>query len=273
MYSKSVILVAVMWLAFCGCSIDNNNEISASYEKRKQIIDKWIGAMDNDNIVIAKIAEILRRSIYMVEPAPSPRGYDLGIRVLEEADVNNIPVVAILPGDEDVGLDWESKIRSFWGALFIPDYPMVIIRNDEISNFWRGIIMVYQGVHVTSYILSSFDDIENPITRMAVGEFCAYNLIFDVLNRKGGDKYQEILKEKTLFIKSQFGEKGVYLPPDFLEEDRLNDVFGEAPFSSEEVHVRWKIFWIHSVFKAIEELNEDKKIQDGEKIEYLIMLL
>lgn len=274
---KSVILITVVWLGFCGCTtVPNDDNISLSHEKRKQILDKWIGSMDSDNTAVANIAEILRNVLYVAEPAPSRKDFDLGIRVLEEAGENKfIPAVVVLPGDENVGLSWEEKIRSFWGSLFIPDYPLIIIRDDKVSDFWRGIIMLYQGSHVASYFLGSFDSIEDSVSRIVVGEYCAYKLISDVLDQKGGQKYQKILDEKVSLIQSQFQENGIYLLPDFSGEERLNDAFVEAPLSPEEIHVRWKIFWIHAVFKAIESLDkdDDKRSQEKTKINYIFALL
>ncbi|HBI16861.1 MAG: hypothetical protein UR60_C0015G0020 [Candidatus Moranbacteria bacterium GW2011_GWF2_34_56] len=273
---KLVILITVVWFGFCGCTIiPNDANISLSYEKRKQILDKWIGSMDSDNAAVANIAEILRNVLYVAEPAPSHKDFDLGIRVLEEVGENKfIPVVVVLAGDEDIGLAWEEKIRSFWGLLFVADYPLAIIRDDKVSDFWRGIIMLYQGSHVASYLLGSFDSVEDSVSRIVVGEYCAYKLISDVLDQKGGQKYQKILDEKVSLIQSQFQENGIYLLPDFSEEERLNDVFAEAPLSTEEIHVRWKIFWIHAVFKSIEssDIDADKRSQEKTKINYLFAL-
>lgn len=273
---KLVILITVVWLGFCGCTtIPNDDNISLSYEKRKQILDKWIGSMDSDNVAVANIAEILRNVLYVAEPAPSRKDSDLAIRVLEKPGENKfIPVVVVLVGDENIGLAWEEKIRSFWGLLFIPDCPLVIIRDDKVSDFWRGIIMLYQGSHVASYLLGSFDSIEDSVSRIVVGEYCAYKLISDVLDQKGGQKYQEILDEKVSLIQSQFQENGIYLLPDFSEENRLNDAFVETPLSPEEIHVRWKMFWIHAVFKAIESSDRDvdKRKQEKVKINYLFTL-
>lgn len=286
---KLIILVTAAWLVSCGCataisgddrkeilSSQNSNKFSSSYEKRKQIFDKWIGSMGSDNIAIANIAEILRNVLYMAEPVSSPEGCDLGIMVLEDTGENKfIPVVAVLPGDEDIGPDWEFKIGSFWGLLFIPDYPLVIIRDDKVSDFWREIIMIYQGSHIASYLLGSSDYTEDPASQIVVGEYCAYKLIVDVLDQKGGQKYQEILNEKVSFIKNQFRESGNYLSPDFSDEEKLNNAFTEAPLSPGEIHVRWKILWMHSTFKAIESLNAnlDKKSREKIKIDYLFSLL
>lgn len=249
-------------------------EDSSHYQERKKIFEDCVNSIDKDDSAAINIARIFREFFYIAEPINSVDGDTLGVRVLEGAGgLKTIAAVPILPGDEEAGVEWEFEIMSHRGVSFIPDFPMLVIIDNGISDFWKGLVMVRKGSHIASFISGAFESITDPLENRVVNEYCAYSLVFGILNKKGGKKYKEILSEKVDLIKAQFLKDGTYLSLDLTEADKLNNAFAEAPMSEDEIFLRWENLWLHSTFVAIEELNKEDRDKKRAKINYLVSIL
>ncbi len=239
--------------------------------ERKKILENYLGDINFTNLIAINIANCLRQVLFLGEPVSSPEPGVLGVRVLEAAGgTKSIAVVPILPGDEDVSAEWELEIMS--GPSFKAEFPLLILGGAKISHFWNGLMMLREGSRVVAFATGAFEAINDPFDREVADEYCAYAILFEVLDQEGGEKYKKILLEKAELIRKRFLKDKSYLSIDFSDEHSLNDAFDEAPVTEGEIHLRWQILWIHATFVAMENMNNFKN-EKRAKIEYMETLL
>lgn len=248
----------------------NDTGDSEEDRARKKLFESYLDPLDENNPAAVNIINSLRKILFLAKPV----GFsEVGMRVIEtlEAfeDSKFIPVVPMLNGDEKIGPEWEIEIK---GPTFMQDPPMLIVKEEKISSFWKKLSMLHEGSHVFSFAVKAFESIEDPLDKKVVDEYCAYTLIFEILDKKGGEEYKKILFEKAILIREQFLKDKSYLPPDFSEAGRLNGAFAEPPLSPDEIHLRWQVLWIHSTFVAMEQLNVDSKEKERAKMKYIFIL-
>lgn len=244
-------------------------------DKRRKVVEDSINDISHNNPAAIKIAQGLRCTLYLAEPVSSPDKDFLGIRVLEEAGgCKSIAVVPILPGDEEVGPDWESEILLAQGSVFHSEFPLLILGGEKISHFWNGLVMLRQGSRVLSFVSGVFDSIKDPLRKEAVNEYSAYTLIFEVLIEEGGEKYKKIIRHKADIVKAKFVKEGKksYSLLDLEYVRELDEAFG-APLSDSEEFIRWQVLCLHAIFMAIDELNNDRETREKAKIDYLQSIL
>lgn len=244
-------------------------------DQRRKIVEDSINDISRNNPSAAKIAQALRCTLYLAEPVSYPEKDFLTIRALEKVgDCKSIAVYPVLPGDEEVGPDWEFEIMSTQGPVFHPEFPLLILGSEKISHFWNGLAMLRQGSRVLSFTGGVFDSIKDPVSKEAVNEYCAYTLVFEVLIKEGGERYKKIIRDKASIIKAKFVNegKGKYSLLDSEDVRDLDEIFG-VPLSDSEEHIRWQTFCLHAIFMAIDELNKDRKTREEAKIDYLRSVL
>ncbi|KKP82175.1 MAG: hypothetical protein UR83_C0056G0012 [Candidatus Moranbacteria bacterium GW2011_GWF2_35_54] len=239
------------------CTSADDSDDSA----RRELFESYMDPLDEDNPVAVNVINSLREILFLAKPASLDNSSMLVISTLEAIDGSKfIPVVPMLSGDEEIGPEWEIEIK---GPTFVQDPPMLIVKDEEMLSYWKRISMLHEGSHILSFVTKAFESIENPLDRRAIDEYCAYTLIFEILDKKGGEEYKKILSEKAALIKEKFLKDKAYLAIDFSEAERLNNAFAEAP----------QILWIHSTFMAMEQLNanNDKEGKQA-KINYMFAL-
>lgn len=260
----------LVFAEFLQCADNSQYDSGSKDNERRKILTEWFEKMNFDDSEARDIVNELKASLYLVKPAPFHGEGGIVFETMEKVSGFKVmPVAVILKGDEEAGPTWKKTITEFPGPTFDLYPPLLVLKDGKFSDFWKKITFLYQGRKVMSYVWQEFELPKDSLKYVVTTDFYSYSLVFKVLAQEGGNNYQKLLSEKAELIKQRFLKNKTYLPPDYSEAEKLSNIFDEKPFSPEEIRLRWKFFWVHSTFLAMEQLGSNNEHGEYLKILYL----
>lgn len=252
---KAVAPAVVFFFSLISISLANGSpQDIVDLQKREAILEvDIIQAIEianrAKNLKALEVARFLAEGLFIVKPISG------GIGLIRGTGGGVVAVLPIIPGDEE-NLGWEEKLQKNFTSFFVgdPKAPTIVIKNEmQMSELWRGLILIHEGNHALNFTSRIFSDIEEPAERRVIDEYFTYSLEFELLGAIGGEEYKKVLAEEAQKIKESFQRDRGVTEPNYAEAWRLDQAFEDKPLSSYERRFRWTTLFIHAIFTAMDD--------------------
>lgn len=232
---------------------------------REETVNKWLTYGDKlaGNSERAKIVVAYLKDAGIFAPQ-SGKGLDV---LVEKAGNSNLGIVALTSKDDKVSPQWREVYDSSYTTRFHkgPEGSFVIVLDKKFSDMWTSVNLLHGGSLAYSDATGEFSEIKDPVVRGAKCLLAAYNTQIEVIEKMGGNAYQELLKRMVLRV----ADDGNLFRPNirFWQHD-LEDTFGKAA-SLNEINARLQLVWVHGVFEFIEQYTKNPADIEGKKLQFI----
>ena len=256
-------LCILLFFSLSGCSKKNEEEKNTSQsvseeekKARKQIRDEFILAaeaiINNTNDDKAKnILNFLKENMVLALPQEN------SVTILESSK-SKTPILFVPVTDKDIskGEFWQKIIYDdkFPAKFFQNNRLIVLNGNARKSQNTKGIFLLHEGMHAYSFLKNPNTDwkdlaIKNDEERKA------FEFQFALMEKIGGKIYTDTLKKDVASIKKRLSidKDSIEVGDEIVSHDMiLSNLFGKE-MSPDEASGYSVWFWVHGVFRAIEE--------------------
>jgi hypothetical protein len=245
--------------------------------RRRVIVKQWLSSGDE---IVRKtgnqngkaIMDFLHSSLFV--GAPLSQNGKVAIKILEKPGKRKyyLCAVPLISGDRKINAEWENIYDRNLAASYdsAGDNPHMILKEQgQYSKTWQGLIFVHEGSHALADAAGVLNEIGNPMARRSMGEYYAYGLETEMVEKIGGSAYQKLLQEEIGRLEKNYKKNKKFLFPDYGRyRERLEVIFGKSQ-SGTEIGVRGSVFWINAVFRLIDRTYKSEDERGQRKVEFL----
>lgn len=248
-----------------------SSEITVTYpEERKAAVNKWIDcgrriAIQTFDHEAYEIIDFLsKRSIIVAPVIINGRS---ATQIITETKSKEFMILLWLKEDRRLSISFQRKFDQILIANYHPDNKALQIKNKNISDIWKGLIILHEGKHVKESIKTPY----NWRDPMVYSQYERDAHIFQ--NRLamiiGGEAYKVALEYEIARIESALKETKEFFGKIVgvgNYNKMLDKAFGPAQ-SKDEIDIRQTATWIDAYFHVI-----DKRYgKEGKEIKALFL--
>jgi hypothetical protein len=249
--------------------------IQEQIKYKAKIVKEWVSTVQK---IVDVCSDNEARAVYqfMIDNIavgiPFEEDDDIGIRTIIKPRSNLLKMVIFDEYDYQTLLKWDFLNKEDVVASYKPQSHAILIKDlkivGDISNIWKGIILLHEGRHAREFYRKPFDHKDEYL--YSQHELETHIFQHRITSLLGGEAYLQILDREKKRISYMSNNKHIVknIVPECAYYEEQEDIFGPT-LSEREKNIRQLNLWINAYFLLIEEKYSDAREQKIELIKKL----